>query len=406
MGNLGDKQHLSTRRVRIVALDLPRAREWGHQRTAVLDWIRALDALQGVDVWYLMSPAQWENWVALSQTEHWTPSNISFVVVDGPESEGCLSVLKAALSDSSKFTQLFYTWYTDLDWPVLSQLENEFPANTWSITVNVHGSSYLRRGDRQSYEALCTQRLLGHPRVNKLLIWDPLTGLDQVPPRLVSLPEYHGGEGVDSLEEDTQGWISRAAGKTLFLGPSYRGLGYFLFLAVLNPDLEFYAHVRSARFLGTELRRFGFAQRARWSRFARLIVELPETLIVIVISRVLKNLHLSEQVDYPGRKSIARFMREFNAVFISAKAWPNSSGVALTALSYGVPVIWRAPGRKTSATHETLMATYPVGLLEGKQRFRGLESHLTRLRVGPEPKAPTSWSAFQSTLESTLAIPK
>ena len=226
---------------------------------------------------------------------------------------------------------------------------------------------------------------------NVLWIWADPSLSDSASTKLRRLPEYHPHSPRELIPNQNKVSLSFFG----LLSP-FRGLGEVFLIAIFNPRLIL------------NIRGYGFSKMRIWRPFMnpkfRYIswrekpwVAIPAIFISLLMStlRLLPNLRLNIE-PFPNQEDLEKAISKSDAIFYAAKL-PHSSGIVLTSLASGVPVIWMGNSGEAS---KVLLKAFPEGmitlqdiLIPGRifRKVRRLRTYSTR--------AVFSWQDFTDELQ-------
>ncbi len=190
-----------------------------------------------------------------------------------------------------------------------------------------------------------------------LWVWHEPNKLVNPENKVRRLPEFHSVKTNTKLSNENSEQLSLS-----FYGglSSFRGLGEILLIALFNPGLSIrikgygYSKYRVWRPVKSKLFRY-----SRWQQKPLIAMFIASVSLIISTLRYLPNVAFD---PIPFRNE-EEFLKEINTskfCFIGCKL-PHSSGVALSSLAAGVPVIWF--GDKGEAVR-TLIMSSPSGRID------------------------------------------
>lgn len=292
---------------------------------------------------------------------------------------------------------IFLDWLHSWELDDVSWLDRYLFTRSLGWATIANASSLLRSSKPLASEVAAWNMLKSSRALLKAYYWDPLPPT-RMPSELShiakSMPEYHLGSSMDLT-------MSPEGGERITIGffgslTGQRGLGDFIWLALLNPHLSFRAQgrawpVRTTLFLGS------LQGRQKLPRIGKLLFRVTEIVMSHILSflaRVLPNIRIEAQ-QFADQRELNSAIATCTAVFVAANHQYWSSGIALQSLACHIPVIWTAGN---SAASDHLRVSFPEGqlrkgcfLIPGK-----LEDHIRSI---PKEARPSARYSFEGLVE-------
>ena len=245
-----------------------------------------------------------------------------------------------------------------------------------------------------AFEAMLAETYLGSACQVKFLAWDPLASGNLRGIQLLPITEHfdYFATRQDLDEKDKV----RENFQVGFFGnlTSARGVGTFLTLALVNPDVKF--KIRGSGFIDRSLYRpDGYVSKAgtpfRW------LLGLSVSLVLTKLKK-LPNIDCQENHHYASHVDLERDLDKTEFIFYSARNSGLSSGIVNMALHYGKRTLYI---RGNSPASDLLEDKFPMGMLRWWEFIPlNLTRKLKRLTQVPRPVKLQTRQDFYRDLEN------
>jgi glycosyltransferase involved in cell wall biosynthesis len=297
---------------------------------------------------------------------------------------------KLARSNPGRHLNLIFLWLPELPANDL----NAFIRLTTIHSISISGISFALDPSSGSEEFYFEKEFSESEACKKLWVWVdiPSNRNHIVNSKLRRLPEFVASKKrIQSSDEMTIGFFGRLSAE--------RGLPEVLLLALFNPRIRF--EIRGSGYLGLymwratkyKLLKYTNGKRKPWAAVLSKILNRFYFLL-----RRLPNVDFNP-TSFNHHDEFEHAIANCSAVFYAAKL-PITSGVALTSLASGTPLIWL--GSKGEAVKQFL-AAFPEGRISTWELFipKRIERKLQKLSK-LEPKEIYSWDAFKTEILDLL----
>ncbi len=298
--------------------------------------------------------------------------------------EALSEVVKIALNNPNRHLNLIFLWLPELppnDLKAFIRLATIHNISISGISFAVDPSTGLEEFhfEREFSESIACK---------KLWVWVdiPDNRKSSANSKLRRLPEFFPSKRrIKPIEVMTIGFFGRLSAE--------RGLPEVLLLALFNPRIRF--EIRGSGYLGLYMWRatnYNLLKYTNWKRkpWAAVLSKILNRFYFLLLR--LPNVDFNSR-PFDHHDEFEHAIANCSAVFYAAKL-PITSGVALTSLASGTPLIWL--GNKGEAVKQFLVA-FPEGRIRTWELFipKRIERKLQTLSK-LEPKEIYSWDAFKT----------
>jgi|GEM_PF-5564917 len=315
------------------------------------------------------------------------PGEYSYMYVPSGQDfylEALSEVVKLAENNPDRLLNLIFLWLPELPPDDLQS----FIRLATNHNISISGISFAVDPSRGCVDFHFEREFSESTACKKLWVWVeiPENPKFSVNSKLRRLPEFVPSKRrVQSIDTVKIGFFGRLS--------SDRGLSEVLLLALFNPGICF--EIRGHGYQGLYMWRatnYKTLKYTNWKRkpWAAVLSKILNRFYFLLIR--LPNVDFNPK-PFDHHDEFEHAIANCSAVFYAAKL-PITSGVALTTLASGTPLLWL--GRKGAAVKQFLVA-FPEGRIRTWELFipKWIERKMQKLSK-LEPKEIYSWDAFKT----------